>query len=606
MTKLICELGINHDGSYYQCKKLIDVAKVSKAWGVKLQYRNLRFYKNTNTNEIGNEIINKELQKNYLSIKKIKLLTKYARSLNLKVGCSFFSKIETKDFKKFVFDFYKVPSVSSLDIDLIKHLKSKKKLVLISTGSLRHEDINYLSIKNFSNKKTVLLHCISNYPLHPINAQLGILKLLKKKFPSSPIGYSSHENKIFNCLIALGCGIDFLERHITLDKKKNGLDHSSSSDPDEIKILGEYCNNLELIFGNGERFVNQGEKINRQSLGKSAYAKKDIKKNKILKKSDFNFKPPQVGFNEKDLEKFFGKKINSIIYKDQVLNEVLIKKNLIKKINFKILNDLNISIPIRPHDFQLFMNEFDLKNYEFHLTFNDLNLNEDNIFKNKKFFYRKNFSVHAPDYIDSNNVLDVFSSNLKIKNKSNKLLEKSIIFAKKLAICSGSKVNLISSFSTNSIKSKEKFYYEMSKKIKKWRNKHDVEVLPQWLPPLAWYFGGAVKLDYFNDPEDLRLIKKNKIFICLDTSHFLLSCNFYNCSPNLYFMKFFSLYKHFHLSDAKGIDGEGLEIGQGYIKNTKVLKYLLKSNHPKVLEVWQGHLNRGIAFRKEMMKILDL
>ena len=605
MTKLICELGINHDGSYSECKKLIDFAKAANAWGIKFQYRNLKFYKNLTTSEIGNEIINKEIHKNFLSIKKIKLLTNYARSLNLKVGCSFFSKLEINDFKKFFFDFYKVPSVASLDIDLIKHLKKKKKLILISTGSLRGEDIEYLSKKKIFNKNTAILHCVSNYPLHPVNAQLGVLNLLKKKFPNSLIGYSSHENKIFNCLIALGYRIDFLERHITIDKQKNGLDHSSSSDPSEIKILGEYCNNFKLIHGNEERVVNQGEKINRQSLGKSAYAKKNIKKGSILKKNDFNFKPPQVGFNERELESIFGNKTYNSILKDQVLDETLINKENLKRINFRSLNNLNISIPVRPHDFKLFMNEFKLKNFEFHLTFNDLKLANSKTFENKIFFYKKKFSVHAPDYINSNNILDIFSPNKKIKDESNKLIEKSIIFAKKLAIYSGSKVNLISSFSTNSIKNKEKFYHEMSKKIKKWKAKYSIDVLPQWLPPLAWYFGGAVKLDYFNNPDDLRLIKKNKINICLDTSHFLLSCNFYNCSPNIYFTKYVKLFKHFHLSDAKGIDGEGLEIGKGSLSETKLLKYLLKLNYPKVLEVWQGHLNKGISFKKEMKKILN-
>ena len=44
MTKIICELGINHFGSLQICKKLIDNAKTANAWGVKFQYRNLKSY----------------------------------------------------------------------------------------------------------------------------------------------------------------------------------------------------------------------------------------------------------------------------------------------------------------------------------------------------------------------------------------------------------------------------------------------------------------------------------------------------------------------------------------------------------------------------------
>ena len=44
MTRIICELGINHFGSIQICKKLIDNAKLANAWGIKFQYRNLKSY----------------------------------------------------------------------------------------------------------------------------------------------------------------------------------------------------------------------------------------------------------------------------------------------------------------------------------------------------------------------------------------------------------------------------------------------------------------------------------------------------------------------------------------------------------------------------------
>ena len=69
---------------------------------------------------------------------------------------------------------------------------------------------------------------------------------------------------------------------------------------------------------------------------------------------------------------------------------------------------------------------------------------------------------------------------------------------------------------------------------------------------------------------------------------------------------FLSLFKHFHLSDAEGIDGEGLELGKGIINSTKILKLTLKSNYTKVLEVWQGHLNNGRLYKKELNKLLNI
>ena len=73
MTKIICELGINHFGSIKICKKLINNAILANAWGIKFQYRNLKsYFKLVKKNgEIGKEIIDAELKKNYLTPKNI-------------------------------------------------------------------------------------------------------------------------------------------------------------------------------------------------------------------------------------------------------------------------------------------------------------------------------------------------------------------------------------------------------------------------------------------------------------------------------------------------------------------------------------------------------
>ena len=94
MTKVICELGINHNGSIDTCKKLIKQAHQSGSWGIKFQYRNLQNYFSSDNKEteLGKEIIDKEINKNYLSPSKIKILSQFAKKLNLQTGISFFFK----------------------------------------------------------------------------------------------------------------------------------------------------------------------------------------------------------------------------------------------------------------------------------------------------------------------------------------------------------------------------------------------------------------------------------------------------------------------------------------------------------------------------------
>jgi N-acetylneuraminate synthase len=84
----------------------------------------------------------------------------------------------------------------------------------------------------------------------------------------------------------------------------------------------------------------------------------------------------------------------------------------------------------------------------------------------------------------------------------------------------------------------------------------------------------------------------------------LLSCNYYNVNPDSFFFKNLKIYSHFHLSDAIGVDGEGVKLGTGDLFKTKMFKYLLNQKKSAVvLETWQGHLNDGYGFKKDIMSL---
>ncbi|WP_435097281.1 N-acetylneuraminate synthase family protein [Candidatus Pelagibacter bacterium nBUS_27] len=614
MTKVICELGINHFGSKKKCKELIDNAKQANAWGIKFQYRNLKSYFELikRNGEIGKEIIDTEIKKNYLSPEEIRYLSNYGRKLGLEVGISFFNEKDTDDFKSFVFDFYKIPSVSALDFDLIKKLNTYKKKIFISLGSRSHSEIlkNKNKLINYLNKdKATLFHCVSNYPLNPINSNLNYILKLKKIFKGFDVGYSSHENDIFNCIIALSKNIKYIERHITHNKNYNGLDHSSSSDLSELKKLCFYSSNYNKISNSkNNRNLNQGEKINLQNLGKSAYANKDIDINKKIKLEDITFLSPKISLEKNDLLKFLYIKNKKILKRgDEVTLENFFPKKKFKDANKVFCNKKNISIPIRPSDYKLINEIFNIKNYEFHLSFNDvLSFSTNKI--NKKFLSDKKFSVHGPDYCDSNNILDIFSKNKLIKQKSKLIFKKCINICRLLKKYSGNEVYLIQSFSSDDkALNLDKRYNEIKKVIDHYLKKDKVQILPQWLPPIAWYFGGSSTMKLFCDPTDLKIIKKNNIKLCLDLSHFILSCNYYQSNLDVNFDKYEHLFFHYHIADASGIDGEGLEIGKGdLLKYKKRLRKIIANKKIKVLESWQGHLNNGLIFKKEISKLIKI
>ena len=148
-------------------------------------------------------------------------------------------------------------------------------------------------------------------------------------------------------------------------------------------------------------------------------------------------------------------------------------------------------------------------------------------------------------------------------------------------------------------------YYDKIKKLTNKLQRQSINLLPQWLPVEAWYFGGNVKTRAFSDPKDLKYLKSIKLNICLDTSHFILSCNFYKLNITKYFTNYKKIFKHYHLSDAINTDGEGVLIGRGQIIKSGLLEKILDDNKTiKVLETWQGHLDNLYNFKKDFKKII--
>jgi N-acetylneuraminate synthase len=122
--KIIAEIGINHDGLIQKAKKLIDESFHNCVDAIKFQYRNLNNTYSDNANEIGDEILSKEINRNYLSPDELIDLSSYAKGLGLEVGISFFDVKDIEDFEEMIeiFDFFKIPSVELTNSHLIDAL----------------------------------------------------------------------------------------------------------------------------------------------------------------------------------------------------------------------------------------------------------------------------------------------------------------------------------------------------------------------------------------------------------------------------------------------------------------------------------------------------
>jgi N-acetylneuraminate synthase len=483
-------------------------------------------------------------------------------------------------------------------MNLINNLFKLNKQVFISTGAHNEEEIDNIFGK-LSSDQWIPLHCVSNYPTLGINSKLGYLNHLTEKW-GKQAGYSSHDENWELCMIAFTLGAKVIERHITLSKFDSGLDHSTSSTPDEFKKLSDFMNEYKIILeGNSNRTINQGELINRQNLGKSFFALREIKAGEVININDFEYRHPKIGLSNSEF--IIGKKLLqnckkgspitvSHFYETRKLSDSVIQKCELMK----------LALPVRLHDYKEIYERIPLNNFEIHLSINDVELL--NTFKPISF--KHNFSIHLPDYLNSTKLLNPFGKNEAERLSSLQIIESIREFAIELGKFQSEKVILVGSFSL--AHGSKSSFYKQCKVLQDKFYSYGLILSFQWLPPFAWYFGGSERLNVFNNIVDLDLIKSNNLNICLDTSHLLMGANYYNFDPNIVLQELHSQIVQFHIADARGYDGEGLQIGSGDLKNLDFLRKILEYPQRKVIEVWQGHLNLYSGFMDEVESIGEL
>jgi N-acetylneuraminate synthase len=599
---LIAEIGINHNGNFEVAQHLIKSAFDSGANAIKFQYRNLSRAYGPTSNEIGDEILKIEITKNSLKVEEIIDLYRYAKSFNLDVGISFFDVFDIKDFNSFIdqFDFFKIPSVELTNINLIEAFYKYNKPILISTGAHSENEIERV-FKQITYENWIPLHCVSNYPVSEINSKLGYINHMQKTW-KRPIGYSSHDENWEICILAFSLGAKVIERHITLDKNQFGLDHSTSSTPEEFKKLANIMANFdEILSGNTKREINQGELINLQNLSKSFFAKRPINSGEPFNLIDFEYKHPRVGLSKADVQTLLGKKLAQFCKQGAALTEAHFRTPTeIPSDLIELCNNKKISLPIRLHDYQEIQDKFRIENFELHLSAADVM----NLEKFKKISNRHSFSIHLPDYQDSTRLLNPFTDEYNNKKESINIIRKVKDFAKKLSETQNDKVIVVASFSPRVGLIND--FYENCQGLQLEFAESGLDIAFQWLPPFAWYFGGSVKLNAFNKLIDVDYILQNNLNICLDTSHLLMSAKYFEYDPSLILKLLRNQILHFHLADATGIDGEGVHLGQGDVENQNFLSEVLGYPQRKVLEVWQGHLNLYQGFFDAILSVKDL
>jgi sugar phosphate isomerase/epimerase len=480
-------------------------------------------------------------------------------------------------------------------------LLSTAKPVYLSVGMHTESEIESVfgQLADFNN--WFPMHCVSNYPVVNHNSALGYIKYLAQKW-DRPVGFSSHDDFWENNVIALTFGATIFERHITKNRADSGLDHSTSSTPDEFKKLCKIIKDFDLITtGNGPRVPNQGELLNKQNLGRSFYANSNLPTGTLIESEDFSYRSPMTGLAIAEFQETLGERLRFGMNEGDVLTRSHLVDRDIHLSNKQLseMHRLNVSLPVRLSDYEKVRSQIPVKGFEFHLSYQEVASDLSKF----RVHSEDSFSIHLPDYINSNSLINPFSEDREVKHTSITCIERVGDFGRELAKLTEKKIPIVASLSAPMM-SREDFYSQVRKLFDIYSS-DGVEFTLQWLPPIAWYFGGSVRLEMVNELIDVQFLKENGIPITMDISHLILGRNAFGFDPIEVMESLRGQISHIHLSDAIGIDGEGLQFGDGGLQNERLIKYALTYKQLKVLEVWQGHLEGFFGFKEAIQRLAD-
>lgn len=228
-----------------------------------------------------------------------------------KKGMFFFSSPfdrEAVDFlEKLGVEAYKIASFEITDIPLIKHVASKQKPVIISTGIATQEDIDLAleTCRLVGNHDVIVLKCTSAYPTPLSEANLRVIPWIQDEFDCL-VGLSDHTIGSIVPISSIGMGAKVIEKHFILNKSIGGPDADFSMVPSDFKAMVDGVRSAEECFGTSNYIVSEKMIASRQ-FARSLYVSADIKMGEVFTVNNIKCVRPGYGLHPKYFERVLGK-----------------------------------------------------------------------------------------------------------------------------------------------------------------------------------------------------------------------------------------------------------------------------------------------------------
>lgn len=328
---VIAEIGVNHEGSLDQAKRLIDLAKEGGADAAKFQSykagtlasKHSPSYWDTSKEATRSQY---ELFKKYDSFgaEEYIKLAEHCRQVGIDFLSTPFDDAAI-EFLDPLMPFFKIASADLTNIPFLRKVAHKGKPVVLSTGAstLGEIDIAVETLAQAGCSDLALLHCILNYPTANTNAHLRMITGLQRAYPNHIVGYSDHtlpDEAMTPLITAHLLGAVILEKHFTHDKTLPGNDHYHAMDVTDLSRFVEMAERVHGLLGESDhKEPIATEAISRKNARRSIVLLRDVPSGYALTTVDITYKRPGSGISPLHWDEVIGRQTSNALESDHVL-----------------------------------------------------------------------------------------------------------------------------------------------------------------------------------------------------------------------------------------------------------------------------------------------
>jgi len=311
---VVAEAGINHNGQLELALDMIRAASDAGADIVKFQTHipDAEMVPDKNLDSEAGSHVTRSLYdimtECMLSLEDHLVLRDRAKELGILFLSTPFSVEAVDLLEKVGVPAYKIGSGEVTNIPFLKYVASRKKPIILSTGTANWEEIGKAvdAVKR-DVPGLVVLQCTSNYPTLYENVNLGVMRRIEETYGVLS-GLSDHCTGNYACFGAVALGACIVEKHFTLSRDLPGIDQASSIEPNELRDLVEGVRAVYQALGQ-EKYLNEEAEKVRYGFSESIVTINPVKAGEVLvERVNVWVKRPGSGIPSYELPEVVGKK----------------------------------------------------------------------------------------------------------------------------------------------------------------------------------------------------------------------------------------------------------------------------------------------------------